>query len=124
MSRPGGGAAPFLAGALGRCPNCGDGPLFAGFLAVSPKCSACGYDLSRADSGDGPAVFVIFIAGFVAAFGILLTEIFFRPPIWVHFVIWLPIAVVLSLGLLRPLKGLMIAAQFANRASQAGRDDL
>ena len=118
------GAAPFLAGALGRCPNCGVGPLFDGFLKVAPNCSACGFDLARADSGDGPAVFVIFIAGFVAAFGILLTEIFFRPPIWVDFVVWLPVAAGLSLGLLRPLKGLMIAAQFTNKASQAGRDDL
>ena len=118
-----GRAAPFLAGALGRCPNCGEGHLFDGFLKVAPRCSSCGFDLARADSGDGPAVFVIFIAGFIAAFGILLTEIFLRPPIWVEFAIWLPIAAILSLGLLRPLKGLMIAAQFANKASQAGRDD-
>ena len=124
MNPPGGGAAPYLAGALGRCPSCGVGPLFAGFLTVAPKCSACGRDLSRADSGDGPAVFVIFIAGFVAAFGILFTEIFFHPPIWVDFVVWLPVAAGLSLGLLRPLKGLMIAAQVANRASEAGRDDV
>ena len=124
MTAPGGGAAPYLAGALGRCPSCGVGPLFNGFLTVAPKCAACGYDLSRADSGDGPAVFVIFIAGFVAAFGILFTEIFLRPPIWVELVVWLPVAAALSLGLLRPLKGVMIAAQFANRASEAGRDDV
>jgi uncharacterized protein (DUF983 family) len=118
------GAAPFLAGALGRCPNCGDGPLFTGFLKVAPKCSRCGFDLTRADSGDGPAVFVIFIAGFIAAFGVLFTEIAFRPPIWVHFVVWLPVAAILCLGLLQPMKGLMIAAQFVNRASEAGRDDV
>jgi len=119
-----GGAAPFAAGALGRCPNCGKGPLFAGFLTVAPGCTACGFNLAKADSGDGPAVFVIFIAGFIAAFGVLFTEIFFRPPIWLHFVIWLPIAAILCLALLRPMKGLMIAAQFANQASQAGRHDL
>ena len=118
------GAAPFIAGALGRCPNCGEGPLFSGFLKVSPRCTTCGFDLALSDSGDGPAVFVIFIAGFIAAFGILFTEIAIRPPIWVEGVIWLPIAVLLCVGLLRPFKGLMIAAQFANKASQAGRDDL
>ena len=118
------GAAPFIAGALGRCPNCGEGPLFSGFLTVSPRCSKCGFDLAKSDSGDGPAVFVIFIAGFIAAFGILFTEIAIRPPIWVEGVIWLPIAVLLCVGLLRPFKGLMIAAQFANKASEAGRDDL
>jgi len=118
------GAAPYIAGALGKCPNCGEGPLFAGFLKVAPRCAACGFDLARADSGDGPAVFVIFIAGFIAAFGILFTEIFVRPPIWVEFVVWLPVAAILCLGLLRPLKGLMIAAQVANKASQAGRHDI
>jgi uncharacterized protein (DUF983 family) len=118
------GAAPFIAGALGRCPNCGAGPLFTGFLTVSPRCATCGFDLAKADSGDGPAVFVIFIAGFIAAFGLLFTEIVYRPPLWLEGVIWLPVAAALCLGLLRPLKGLMIAAQFANKASQAGRDDV
>jgi uncharacterized protein (DUF983 family) len=117
-------ANPFLAGLAGRCPNCGDGALFDGFLKVAPRCEACGFDLARADSGDGPAVFVILIAGFIAAFGVLITEIALRPPIWVHLVVWLPIAAALCLALLRPVKGLMIAAQFANRASEAGRDDV
>jgi uncharacterized protein (DUF983 family) len=121
LTRP--GANPFLAGAAGRCPNCGEGELFDGFLKVSPRCQACGFDLAKADSGDGPAVFVMLIAGFVAAFGVMFTEIFFRPPIWVEF-IWLPIGAALCLVLLRPLKGLMLAAQFRNRASEAGRDDL
>ena len=124
MSESGAGVSPFLAGALGRCPNCGKGPLFDGFLKVAPRCSVCGFDLAKADSGDGPAVFVIFIAGFIAAFGVLFTEIAFRPPIWVHLVVWLPLAAGLCLVLLRPMKGLMIAAQFANKASEAGRDDL
>ena len=62
---------PVLAGLACRCPNCGEGPLFAGFLKVSPRCEACGLDLAKADSGDGPAVFVILIAGFVVAFGAL-----------------------------------------------------
>jgi uncharacterized protein (DUF983 family) len=120
----GGGAAPFIAGALGRCPNCGEGPLFTGFLTITRRCAKCGFDLAKSDSGDGPAVFVIFIAGFIAAFGLLFTEVAYRPPLWLEAAIWLPVAAVLCLGLLRPLKGLMIAAQFANRASQAGRDDL
>jgi len=64
---------PLLAGAAGRCPNCGEGHLFEGFLKVSPRCEACGFDLAAADSGDGPAVFVILIAGFVVAFGALFT---------------------------------------------------
>jgi uncharacterized protein (DUF983 family) len=118
------GAAPFVAGALARCPNCSVGPLFSGFLKVAPRCSNCGFDLAKADTGDGPAVFVIFIAGFIAAFGLLFTEIVYRPPLWLEGVIWLPVAAALCAGLLRPLKGLMIAAQFANKASEARRDDV
>ncbi|MFI4975933.1 MAG: DUF983 domain-containing protein [Caulobacterales bacterium] len=115
---------PLLAGLAGHCPNCGEGRLFAGFLTVAPRCETCGFDLSKADSGDGPAVFVIMIAGFIAAFGALGTEIAVHPPIWVNLLIWLPVGAILCLGLLRPLKGVMIAAQFANNASQAGRDDV
>lgn len=114
---------PLLAGLLGRCPNCGEGQLFEGFLKVTPACEACGYDFAKADSGDGPAVFVILIAGFVVAFAALITEFSFRPPIWVHLLLWLPATLILSLGLMRPLKGIMLAAQFMNQASQARHDD-
>ena len=90
---------------------------------MAARCECCGYDLSKADSGDGPAVFVIMIAGFAIAFAALITEFTIHPPIWVHLLIWLPLTVGLCLGLLRPLKGLMLAAQFMNRASQARHDD-
>ncbi len=121
---PRAGVNPFLAGLAGHCPNCGEGPLFEGFLRVSTRCEACGFDLARADSGDGPAVFVIIIAGFLVAFAALFTEVAYHPPIWVHLVIWLPLTVIVCLALLRPIKGIMLAAQFANAASEAGRDDI
>jgi uncharacterized protein (DUF983 family) len=117
------GPHPLLAGLLGRCPNCGEGPLFEGFLKVSPKCAACGFDLAKADSGDGPAVFVILIGGFLMAFGAMFTEIAFHPPIWVHLVVWLPATLVVCVGLLRPMKGIMLAAQFTNKASEARHGD-
>lgn len=119
MSRPN----PLLSGLAGRCPNCGEGHLFDGFLKVAPTCEACGFDLRSADSGDGPAVFVILVGGFLVAFAALFTEIAYRPPIWVHLVIWMPMTVVVCLGLLRPFKGAMLAAQFMNKASQARRDE-
>ncbi len=113
---------PLLAGLRGRCPNCGEGRLFEGFLKVAPKCASCGYDLAKADSGDGPAVFVILIAGFFCAFLMLFTELKFSPPVWVHIVIFLPLTLGVCLGLLRPLKGVMLAAQFSNNASEARHD--
>ncbi|HEX5379035.1 MAG TPA: DUF983 domain-containing protein [Phenylobacterium sp.] len=117
------GHNPLLSGLTGHCPNCGEGPLFEGFLKVSPKCEACGYDLAKADSGDGPAVFVIMIAGFLVAFAALFTEVAYHPPVWVHLIVWLPMTVVVCLALLRPMKGLMLAAQFANKASEARHED-
>jgi len=113
---------PLLWGAAGRCPNCGEGALFEGFLTVQPACEACGYDLAKADSGDGPAVFVILIAGFIVAFGALITMVVWRAPVWLTLLIWLPMTLVICLALLRPMKGLMLAAQFMNKASQARHD--
>ena len=117
------GVNPLLAGLAGRCPNCGEGALFRGFLTVADRCDVCGYDLSRADSGDGPAVFVILVGGFIVAFAALFTEIAYRPPIWVHMVVFLPMTVVVCGGLLRPMKGVLLAAQFANRAAESRHED-
>jgi uncharacterized protein (DUF983 family) len=113
---------PVHAGLACRCPNCGKGALFEGFLAVRPFCESCGFDLKRADSGDGPAVFVILLAGAVVVFAALFTEMAFHPPIWVHLVVWLPAAALLCLALLRPFKGVLVALQFHHKASEAGRD--
>ena len=116
---------PVVAGLMCRCPNCGEGPLFEGFLKVTARCEACGFDLSKSDSGDGPAVFVILIAGFLVGFAFMITAIN-NPymPVWLHLIIWLPLMTVVSLGLMRPVKGVLVAAQFHNKASQAGRDDI
>ncbi len=116
------GVNPFLAGALGRCPGCGKGPLYAGFLALTPECPTCGYPLAKADSGDGPAVFVIILVGFVIVFSALFAEVAYHPPVWLHLVLWLPLGAALCLGLLRPMKGLMIAAQIRNKAAEHRRD--
>src|ERR1700741_647626 len=116
MTRPN----PLLAGAAGRCPNCGEVHLFDGFLKLAPRCEACGFDLAKADSGDGPAVFVILIAGFLVAFGALITEIAVHPPVWVHLILWLPGTLILCPVLLRPTKGLLLASQFKHKASEAG----
>lgn len=110
---------PFLAGLAGRCPNCGEGCLYEGFLKVSPRCEACGFDLAKADSGDGPAVFVILIAGFIVAFAALFTEVALHPPVWVHLVLWLPATLIVCLLLLRPTKGLLLASQFKNKAAES-----
>jgi uncharacterized protein (DUF983 family) len=120
MSRAAAGAEPSVAYAalLGRCPRCGRGSIFRGFLTVAPSCSRCGLDYSRFEAGDGPAVFVILIVGAIVAGGALLTEVWYQPPYWVHAAIWGPAVVILSLGLLRPLKAGLIVLQYKHRAEE------
>jgi uncharacterized protein (DUF983 family) len=113
---------PVGAGIRGRCPRCGEGSLFDGFLATAPRCSNCGLDYTFIDSGDGPAVFVILIVGFLVVGLALFVEVAYTPPIWLHVLLWLPLTLVLSLGALRPLKGLMIALQYKHKAAE-GRID-
>lgn len=110
--------SPFRAGFLCRCPRCGDGRLFNGFLTVAASCDVCGLDFGKVDSGDGPAVFVIFIIGAIAATLALYVEFSFGPPFWVHALYLVPVVLGGSLLLLRPAKALLIALQFSNHATQ------
>jgi len=114
--------SPYAAGLCGRCPRCGEGKLFNGYLELAPRCEHCGLDYSFADAGDGPAVFVILIAGFAVVGSALLVEAFWRPPYWLHALLWLPMLLILTLGLLRPLKGLLVTLQYRHKAEE-GRVD-
>lgn len=111
-----------LAGLLGRCPACGKGKLFRGFLAVPPACEACGLDYAFADSGDGPAVFVTLIGGFLGLAFALWFEFAYDPPFWAHLVVSLPVIAILCLTLLRVMKGLLIALQHRNDAAEGRLD--
>ena len=113
---------PISAGLKGRCPRCGEGRLFSGFLAVGRCCANCGLDYSFADAGDGPAVFVILIIGFVVVGLALWMEVSLDPPLWLHFILWIPLALVLSLTALRLMKGVLITLQYRNKA-QPGQLD-
>jgi len=113
----GGAAAPLLPVIFrSRCPRCGKGPLFRGFLTFADQCSSCGLDFRPIDTGDGPAVFVILIAGFLIVAAALITEVMFAPPYWVHLALWLPLTLIISLGLLRPVKATLAAMQYRHRA--------
>jgi uncharacterized protein (DUF983 family) len=109
--------SPLVAGLGGRCPRCGRGRMFSGFLTVAPTCALCGLDFSFADAGDGPAVFVTLIGGFVVLGAAVALEIAYEPPFWVYPLIFVPLTLIVCLGLLRPFKGLLIASQYANRAA-------
>lgn len=106
-----------------KCPRCGRGALYDGFLTVAERCGVCGLDLRKADSGDGPAIFLIFILGALVVPLALLVEASFEPPMWLHMVIWSAVILGAALVLLRPMKGVMIALQYKHRASDSGLED-
>ncbi|WP_018239034.1 DUF983 domain-containing protein [Ensifer sp. BR816] len=107
---------PITTGIRGLCPRCGQGHLFDGFLKVRPACESCELDYRFADSGDGPVVFVILIVGFVVLGAALWMEVSLNPPLWLHFLLWIPLATAFSLALTRMLKGLLINLQYRNSA--------
>ena len=110
--------SPFVTGLTCRCPACGKGRLYRGFLDLQPRCENCGLDFAFADSGDGPAVFIILLAGLVVVFAALVVEFTYHPPYWVHAVLWVPLILAVTLLPLRPMKGLMIALQYHHEAAE------
>jgi uncharacterized protein (DUF983 family) len=114
---------PVGRGLVGRCPRCGKGKLFRGFLTLAPRCERCGLDYSFADSGDGPAVFVILIAGFIVVGAALVVEALYEPPYWVHALLWGPLILITTLWPLRAMKGLMIALQYHHQAAEGRPSD-
>lgn len=115
-------SSPAFSGLLGRCPACGEGKLFRGYIALPPACEACGLDYGFADSGDGPAVFVMLIAGFLALGFVLWLEFAYEPPFWVHLVVSLPVVLAVCLLLLRLFKGVLIALQYKHDAAEGRLD--
>jgi uncharacterized protein (DUF983 family) len=103
---------------LCRCPACGNAPLFDGLLTFKPKCPACGTDFASHDSGDGPAVFVILVAGAICVPFILIAQLAFKPPVWLLGLIGLPLTAGVCLGLLRPFKSVLFALHWHHKAGE------
>jgi uncharacterized protein (DUF983 family) len=108
---------PVSAGFHARCPRCATGRLFNGYIETAKSCSNCGLDYSFIDSGDGPVPFVILLVGSLVVGLALWADVSFSPPLWLQFLIWIPLAIVLSLFALRRVKGILIALQFRNKAA-------
>jgi len=97
------------------CPRCGKGRLFKGFLSVAERCDACGLELARQDTGDGPAVFLIFILGFLVVPVALMVSFNVEWPVWLHGIVWGVVILGLALGMLRPAKAYLMALQYRYR---------
>ena len=80
--------SPLYAAVLARCPRCGKGRLFKNLLEMRQECDRCDLDYRFIDTGDGPAVFAIFILGFLICGLALYVEFTYEPAVWVHVVLW------------------------------------
>jgi uncharacterized protein (DUF983 family) len=107
-----------LRGIACKCPRCGKGGIYAGFLNLRPRCESCELDFAFMDSGDGPAVFVIMIAGAIVVGAALIVEVKYQPPLWLHAALWLPLVLATTLLPLRSMKSLLIALQYHHKAAE------
>lgn len=99
-------------GFVGACPHCAEGRVFTGFLKVAHACDRCGLELHRHRADDLPPYLVIFIVGHVVGYGILVSEMRFDVPLWLHLAVWPALTMMLSLALLQPLKGAVVGLQY------------
>lgn len=109
---------PIQTGIKGRCPRCGEGSIFDGFLKLKSGCTHCGLDYSFADPADGPAFFVICFGCVPAVAFAIWLEIAFTAPYWVHLVTTLPLILLTCIPILRPLKGWLVASQYFYKAEE------
>lgn len=114
--------SPYSTGIRGRCPRCGQGHIFDGFLALRPSCEVCDLDYSFADPADGPAFFVICFACVPSVALAVWIEVVFQPAFWVHLLTSLPFMLLTCIPPLRPLKGWLVASQYFYKAEQGKLD--
>lgn len=86
--------------------------MFRAFLKVADACPSCGEDLHHHQADDFPAYCVIFLVGHIVVPLMYSVEVAFAPAYWIHAAIWLPLTLVLTIGLLQPVKGAIVALQW------------
>lgn len=111
-------------GFMGRCPRCGKGRLFYNGLSIREQCPACDLNLKAHDVGDGPAVAATFFVGILALATALWFEFTYRPDMWVHFIVAVPVVGIGSYLFLRPLKGILISMQYRFRDVEQDDENL
>lgn len=100
-----------------RCPACAQGKIYDHLLHMSTRtsCPVCGHDFAKSDTADGPAVFLIFVLGFLLVPLAIWFEVVISPPLWLHGVLWTAVALGLTLGLLKPVKAYVLGLQYIHR---------
>jgi uncharacterized protein (DUF983 family) len=104
-----------LRGALLKCPACGIGAMFRRYLKVADACPRCVEEPHHQRADDAPAYFTIVIVGHIVVSLVLAVEMAYRPPVWLHMAMWLPLTVILTLLFLPSVKGALVGLQWALR---------
>ena len=110
--------APLDAAIRGLCPRCGTPGLFVTFLRFADRCGSCGLDYRAFNVGDGAAAFLIMIVGALVSLFAIIVELRYSPPLWLHLLLWAPLTLVLTVGLLRIAKGLLLVLEYKNAARE------
>jgi uncharacterized protein (DUF983 family) len=100
-------------GLICRCPNCGKGRLYKGFLTPVSSCEVCGNDNTVYPSDDLPPYLTVLLVGHIIVGLLLLVNLYVSWPVWLQLSIWLPATAALSFALLRPMKGVAIGICWA-----------
>ncbi|MFQ3622343.1 MAG: DUF983 domain-containing protein [Acetobacteraceae bacterium] len=109
-------------GVANRCPACGQGRLFSGYLRVAERCGQCCAPLGRIRADDAPPYFTIFIVGHVVVPLMLAAERAMAPSLWAMAAVFLPLTAAMSLLLLRPVKGATIGLMMRVGIDGGGND--
>jgi uncharacterized protein (DUF983 family) len=98
-----------------RCPRCGKGKLYRGWLEMNDSCSECQLSFLAREAGDGPAFFAVLIIGALTAIGAAIVEIKFTPPFWLHAALWIPFTLIGTIVGIRFLKAALVRVQYQYR---------
>ncbi|WP_162854553.1 DUF983 domain-containing protein [Sphingobium estronivorans] len=110
--------SPILAGLAGRCPACGKGKLYHGYLHLVETCDNCSARLSHADAEDAPVTFMLILVGGVGMLGIVISIVGYNLPAWLVLAIWAPLILILSVAVLPPCKGVLVGLQYKYKAGE------
>ncbi|WP_271898439.1 DUF983 domain-containing protein [Candidatus Phyllobacterium onerii] len=114
--------SPIRTGWRGRCPRCGMGHLFQGFLTLRPQCEVCELDYSFADPADGPAFFIMMFGCLPSMLFAVWLQTAYQPALWIHLFTSLPLLLVTCLLPLRPVKGWLVNSQYFHKAQEGSID--
>ena len=98
-----------------RCPQCGRGALFSGYVKTRDACPSCGLDLTGHRTDDAPPYVTVMIVGHLVIPVALAVRQVFEPPLWLQFAIWLPAIMIVTFWMLPLVKGAFVGLQWANR---------